>query len=97
MNDIKLNHANIDEAADALTQAAGELHIAVDDCERVVQAAQAELRGELKNAAADFYLQLSTLDGDMASELRAAAAILHEMHGLLRDADVRAGHMMGTR
>ncbi|WP_431676439.1 hypothetical protein [Kitasatospora sp. KL5] len=96
MADIKLNHANIDQAADDLERSSRDLHSAVDDCMTLVRNAQQDLQGDLKNAAADFHLQLSTLDGDMTRELNAAVAALREMHGLLRDADVRAGRTIAS-
>ncbi|MER7753278.1 hypothetical protein [Kitasatospora sp. NPDC097643] len=95
MADIVLNHANIDEAADALTQAGRTMDDAMKDCERAVTTAEQQLQGDLAAAAHSFYLVLSGNDATMTDDLLKGADVLRTMHGLLRDADARAAQGVG--
>ncbi|MFE6054953.1 hypothetical protein ACFQ6N_29740 [Kitasatospora sp. NPDC056446] len=90
MANILLNHANIDDAADALDQAGQGMHTAMENCMTAIRTAQAELSGDLATAAAAFYQVLAGQDGSMTDDIKVGAGILREMHGLLRDADKRA-------
>ncbi|MFD5462945.1 hypothetical protein ACFWIQ_08955 [Kitasatospora sp. NPDC127059] len=87
MGTIKLHHANIDEAADALEQAGQALHSAMTDFETAVQTAQNELQGDLATAAKTFQTTLTTQNKEMNTDIVQGAGILREMHGLLRAAD----------
>ncbi|MER6396557.1 hypothetical protein ABT263_10895 [Kitasatospora sp. NPDC001603] len=92
---ILLNHANIDEAADALTQAGQGMHSAMDDCEAAIKTAEAQLSGDLATAAHTFYQALATQNGAMNNDIIQGADVLRTMHGLLRDADKRAAGGIG--
>ncbi|GLY73791.1 hypothetical protein [Actinoallomurus iriomotensis] len=87
MGTIELHHQNIDEAADALTQASNTMHQSMDDCLHAVTTASADLVGDMQNAANDFYTAVQNADRAMTRDINRAADILREMHGLLRDAD----------
>ncbi|MEV7601196.1 WXG100 family type VII secretion target [Kitasatospora sp. NPDC089797] len=95
MADILLNHANIDDAADALTQASQAMHNATDDCRAAVTSLSAKLDGDLKGAADAFYTALSAHNDDMNKEISQGADVLRTMHGLLRDADKRGAAGIG--
>lgn len=90
MADILLHHQNIDEAADALTQASSTMHQSMTDCLQAVRTASQELSGELQTAADAFYTTVYNADEGMTDDINKGAHILREMHGLLRDADHRA-------
>ncbi|MFJ9608051.1 hypothetical protein ACIRS1_17080 [Kitasatospora sp. NPDC101176] len=94
-SDIALHHANIDEAADALQQASDGMHAAMKDCMTAIRTAQAQLSGDLATAADTFYNSLSDRDSDMVNEIKDGVGTLRLMHGLLRDADRRAGQGVG--
>ncbi|MFJ8475695.1 hypothetical protein [Kitasatospora sp. NPDC094011] len=95
MADILLNHASIDDAADALTQASASMHTAMDDCKSAITTLSAKLDGDLKQAADALYAALATRNEDMNTEIKAGAGVLREMHGLLRDADKRGAAGIG--
>ncbi|MFC8448887.1 hypothetical protein [Kitasatospora sp. NPDC057223] len=95
MSDIKLNHANIDEAADALTQASSGMHSRMEDCLRAVQTAEHQLQGDLATAAHEFYTALANSDAAMTDDIAKGAEVLRTMHGLLRDADAKGGQGIG--
>ncbi|MEU8926146.1 hypothetical protein AB0D10_35325 [Kitasatospora sp. NPDC048545] len=95
MANIMLNHANIDEAADALTQAGQGMHTAMDNCMAAIKTAEAQLSGDLATAANAFYQVLATQNGTMNDDIVKGAEVLRTMHGLLRDADKRAAAGIG--
>ncbi|MEU1506828.1 hypothetical protein [Kitasatospora sp. NPDC005748] len=95
MASILLNHANIDEAADALTQAGQGMHAAMDDCMAAIKAAEAQLSGDLATAANAFYQALADQNTAMNNDIIQGADVLRVMHGLLRDADKRAAGGVG--
>ncbi|GHH77210.1 hypothetical protein ACFXKJ_05565 [Kitasatospora indigofera] len=95
MANIALNHRNIDEAADALSQAGTRMHSSMDNCVAALRTAEAQLSGLLATAAADFRTTLTNNEKDMTDDITKAAGALREMHGLLRDADRRAGAGIG--
>ncbi|MFD8756957.1 hypothetical protein ACFV0O_39175 [Kitasatospora sp. NPDC059577] len=95
MANIMLNHANIDEAADALTQAGQGMHTAMDNCMAAIKTAEAQLSGDLATAAHAFYQVLATQNGTMNDDIVKGAEVLRTMHGLLRDADKRAAAGIG--
>ncbi|MGH3373115.1 MAG: hypothetical protein ACRDP6_00100 [Actinoallomurus sp.] len=90
MANILLHHQNIDEAADALTQASSTMHQSMTDCMHAVRTASHELDGELQIAADHFYTTVQNADEGMTEDIKKGANILREMHGLLRDADHQA-------
>ncbi|MFD4395785.1 MULTISPECIES: hypothetical protein [unclassified Kitasatospora] len=91
MADIRLNHANIDEAADALTQAGQGMRTAMDDCMAAIRTAESQLQGDLAAAAHAFYQVLAAQNSTMNDDIVQGADVLRTMHGLLRDADKQAG------
>ena len=95
MSDIKLNHANIDEAADALSQAGSGMHNQMEECLRAVQTAEHQLQGDLATAAHEFYAALAASDAAMTDDIIKGADVLRTMHGLLRDADIKGGQGIG--
>ncbi|MER7765706.1 hypothetical protein [Kitasatospora sp. NPDC096140] len=92
---ITLNHANIDEAADALAAAGGAMHDAMENLRTALQSAEGQLQGQLATAARDFRLMLDAQESEMTNDISAAAGTLRTMHGLLRDADKRAAAGVG--
>ncbi|MFJ4191047.1 hypothetical protein [Kitasatospora sp. NPDC089509] len=95
MGTIKLHHANIDEAADALQQAGQGLQGAMTDFETAVTTAQHELLGDLAAAAQTFQTTLNTQNTAMNNDIVQGAGILREMHGLLRAADASGAAGIG--
>ncbi len=95
MSDIMLNHASIDEAADALTQAGSGMHSQMEECLRAVQTAEQQLKGDLATAAHEFYTALANSDTAMTDDIIKGAEVLRTMHGLLRDADIKGGQGIG--
>ncbi|MBV6699320.1 hypothetical protein [Kitasatospora aureofaciens] len=95
MASIVLNHANIDEAADALTQAGQGMHTAMDNCMTAIKTAESQLSGDLATAANAFYQALANQNGAMNDDITNGADVLRTMHGLLRDADKRAAAGIG--
>ncbi|MFG3053087.1 hypothetical protein ACGFZP_19340 [Kitasatospora sp. NPDC048239] len=87
---IRLNHANIDDAADDLQSAGAKMQTEMESFRDSLRTEQLKLSGELAAAAKSFADNLDNLDTLMSGQVTEAANKLREMHGLLRDADRRA-------
>ncbi|MFF2040310.1 hypothetical protein ACFVVX_07790 [Kitasatospora sp. NPDC058170] len=92
---IRLNHANIDDAADDLQAAGLKMQSEMESFRDAIRAEQTKLSGELATAAKTFADKLDALDTVMSGQVNEAANKLREMHGLLRDADYRAAAATG--
>ncbi|WP_030246984.1 hypothetical protein [Streptomyces sp. NRRL S-350] len=92
---LLLNHANIDEAADALTASGSSMHDAMENLRAALQSAENQLQGQLATAASDFRKMLDLQESEMTNDITAAANTLRTMHGLLRDADANAAAGVG--
>ncbi|MBP0452903.1 hypothetical protein J5Y04_25650 [Kitasatospora sp. RG8] len=92
---IRLQHANIDDAADDLVAAGNTMQSEMESFRDALRKDQANLSGELATAAKNFADHLDALDTVMSGQVTDAANKLREMHGLLRDADRRGAAGVG--